>query len=75
MNMDAFVSWALADARTVEERYTTELIVEQGLNWWYSHHKICRPFDYEAIVERHRQRSLNPASEPRYAAPPRCCTK
>lgn len=65
MNMDAFVRWALADARTVEELYTTELIVEQGLNWWYSHHKISRPFDYEAIIERQRQRSLNPAYEPK----------
>jgi hypothetical protein len=65
MDSDAFIRWALDNARTVEERYTTELIVEQGLNWWFMHHKISRPFDHAAIRERQRQRTLNPAYEPK----------
>jgi hypothetical protein len=65
MNSDAFILWALDAARTVEERYTTELIVELGLNYWFSHHKISRPFDHEANRERQRQRALNPAYQPK----------
>ena len=65
MNSEAFIQWALDAARTVEERYTTELIVEMALNYWFSHHKISRPFDFEAIRERQRQRALNPAYEPK----------
>jgi len=29
MNQDAFIAWALDAARTVEERYTVELLVEE----------------------------------------------
>lgn len=66
MNTEAFIRWALDDARTVEERYTTELLVERGLSWWKSRHKIFEPTNYEAQSERRRQRAFNPAYDPRY---------
>jgi hypothetical protein len=66
MNTEAFVGWALDKARTVEERYTTELIVEKGVSWWHSRRGIHKPYDFDAISERKRQRALNPAYEPRY---------
>jgi len=66
MDSEDFIRWALDDARTVEERYTTELLVEQGVNWWNSRHKIYRSLSLEQISERNRQRQLNPAYDPRY---------
>ena len=41
MNPDAFILWALDEARTVEERFTLELLVEQGVNYWSAQHKTC----------------------------------
>ena len=32
MDSEDFIRWALDPARTVEERYTTELLVEQSVN-------------------------------------------
>ncbi len=66
MDTEAFVAWALDDARTVEERYTTELLLELGMTRWKSRHKIHEPFNYDAIAERDRQRAFNPAYDPRY---------
>ena len=66
MDTEAFVRWALDDTRTVEERYTTELLVEQGVNWWNSRHGIHTHMNIDASQERKRQRALNPAYEPRY---------
>ena len=68
MDQAAFIRWALDDARTVEERYTTQLIVEMGVNWWNSRHKIYKHYSLEESMERQRQRALNPAYDPRYAA-------
>jgi hypothetical protein len=67
MDQAAFIRWALDDARTVEERYTTELIVELGVLWWNRDHKNFRGFNLEETSERNRQRSLNPAYDPRYS--------
>jgi hypothetical protein len=67
MNTEAFVSWALDKARTVEERYTTELIVEKGVSWWNSRHGIRKPYNLDAKLEQERQRALNPAYDPRYS--------
>ena len=67
MNADGFIRWALDDARTVDERYTVELLVERGVDWWNAQRKIYKPFDFEEITERKRQRALNPAYQPRYS--------
>ena len=66
MDQAAFIRWALDDARTVEERYTTELVVEQGVSWWNSRHKIYHSLSLDQMMERDRQRHLNPAYDPRY---------
>ncbi len=67
MDTEAFVRWALDGARTVEERYTTELIVEHGVSCWNSRHGIHRTETFEAMSERKRQRAYNPAYDPRYS--------
>jgi hypothetical protein len=69
MNMDAegFIQWALDDARTVEERFTLELLVEQGVHHWGRQRKIYRGFNWEERRERERQRSLNPAYQPQFS--------
>lgn len=66
MDTEAFVRWALDDARTVEERYTTELIIERGVSAWNSRRGIYGRDPLEAIMERKRQRAFNPAYDPRY---------
>ena len=67
MNADGFIRWALDDARTVDERYTVELLVELGVGWWNSRHNISKGESFEERMERKRQRALNPAYEPRYS--------
>ena len=67
MNAEGFISWALDGARTVEERYTVELLVEIGAGWWNSQHNIYRRESLEDMMERKRQRAFNPAYEPRYS--------
>lgn len=54
MDQAAFIRWALDDARTVEERYTTELVVEQGVSWWNSRHKIYKSLSLDQRMERDR---------------------
>jgi hypothetical protein len=66
MDIEAFVRWAMDDARTVEERYTTELIVEQGVTHWNYRHGNYKHESIDAMMERKRQRALNPAYDPRY---------
>ena len=67
MNAEAFIQWALDPARTVEERFTLELIVEQGLSYWDAQHQTHTPIDWDARRERERQRSLNPAYQPKFS--------
>lgn len=67
MNAEGFISWALDGARTVEEHYTVELLVEIGAGWWNSQHNIYRRESLEDMMERKRQRAFNPAYEPRYS--------
>lgn len=66
MDTEAFIRWALDDARTVEERYTTELLVEQGVNWWWSRRKVFNRDPIDVRLARNRERKLNPAYEPHY---------
>jgi hypothetical protein len=40
MDAEAFIRWALDDARTLEDRYKIELLVDLGVARWYSKRKI-----------------------------------
>jgi hypothetical protein len=67
MDTEAFIRWALDDARTVEERFTVELLVEKYLDRWHWKHKTgVQSEPWEHRHERVRQRKLNPAYEPHY---------
>ena len=48
MNSESFILWALDGARTVEERFTLELLVEQGVSYWNAQHKIYCAYNWEA---------------------------
>ncbi|HMJ90044.1 MAG TPA: hypothetical protein VK530_09520 [Candidatus Acidoferrum sp.] len=74
MNSEAFVRWALNDARTVEERYTVELLVEHGMRRWKAKHKILDAEPFQELMERKRQRALNPAYDPRVSEQALRCT-
>lgn len=65
--MEDFVQWALADARTIEERYTIELLVEMGVRRWNSQRKIYESPSLDELVAQARERKLNPAYEPHYS--------
>jgi hypothetical protein len=67
MDSESFIHWALDEARTLDERYTTELLVAQAVDWWNSRHKIYNHEPLEVRMERSRQRALNPAYEPQYS--------
>jgi hypothetical protein len=54
------------DARSVEERYCVELLIEHYYGRWHAIHKLPFHHDWDAIAEHKRQRKLNPAYEPRY---------
>ncbi len=66
MDSEAFIRWALDPARTLEERFATELVVEMGVTWWHVDRKNYNHESYEVRQERVRQRALNPAYEPHY---------
>ena len=67
MDTESFVRWALDDARTLEERYTTELLVDDCVRTWRYKHKIYNQDPIDARIERERQRALNPAYQPTYS--------
>lgn len=67
MNAEGFIRWALDEARTVEERYTTELMVELGAGWWNSRNNTGKHVGFGETQRRNRERALNPAYEPRYS--------
>src|SRR6266446_6986537 len=67
MDPEDFIRWALDDARTLEERYTTELFVEDAESTWNVVHKTGRFTPWEEKAERDRQRFLNPAYQPQYS--------
>src|ERR1017187_307337 len=67
MNQEAFIAWALDDARTVEERYTVEMLVEEMIGHWHVVHNTGFHEGWEARHERNRQRYFNPAYVPGYS--------
>ncbi len=60
---EQFRTWALDPARTGEELYTAELLIEAAQQRWNVQQKIYTR-DYEAIHERQKRRKLNPAYRP-----------
>jgi len=67
MNSESFILWALDGARTLEERFTLELLVEMGVSYWNAQHKTYSHTNWEAKRELERQRSLNPAYQPKFS--------
>src|SRR5207249_907431 len=67
MDTEAFTRWALDDARTVEERFTVELLVEESVHTWHLRHETGKYERWETKRERDRQRLLNPAYQPSYS--------
>jgi hypothetical protein len=67
MNQDAFIDWALDPARTVEERFTVEILVENVMNFWHIKNKTGYYEGIEPKIERDRQRYFNPAYVPAYS--------
>src|SRR3954470_8388830 len=67
MDTEGFLTWALADARTIEERFTVELLVEEGIVAWHVRHQTGNYRSWEDKAEGDRQRNLNPAYEPHYS--------
>ncbi|HEY3663195.1 MAG TPA: hypothetical protein VGL24_08600 [Chthoniobacterales bacterium] len=67
MDTEAFVDWALDDVRTREQKYTVEVLVEQGIRHWNSHRKIYESEPFEDSYARSRERKLNPAYAPTYS--------
>lgn len=66
MNQEAFISWALDDARTLEERFTVEILIEDVLPRWHGKHQTGFYEGWQARGERDRQRFMNPAYVPGY---------
>ena len=67
MDAEPFIRWAVEDGRTVDDRYTIELLVEVGLGRWYSKRKIYGQKSLDDLVAQSRERKLNPAYEPHYS--------
>ncbi|MBI3878847.1 MAG: hypothetical protein HY301_02130, partial [Verrucomicrobia bacterium] len=67
MDPEAFVRWAMDDARTIEERYCVELLIERCHGRWHAMHNLPLKYDWDAFHEHHRQRKLNPAYAPTYS--------
>ncbi|HEX3817825.1 MAG TPA: hypothetical protein VHW03_06020, partial [Chthoniobacterales bacterium] len=61
MDTEAFVAWALDDARTPEQRLTIEVFVDQGIRHWNAKRKIYDSESLETFSARQRERELNPA--------------
>ena len=51
MDTEGFLNWALADARTIEERYTVELLVEEALQQWHVRHQTGKFESWEVTTE------------------------
>lgn len=66
MDADKFAPWAMDDARTIEERFCVELLVEVYLGHWHSLNKVPYNHNWDARLEHKRQRNLNPAYVPQY---------
>ncbi len=66
MDTQAFIQWALDDSRTNAERYSVELLCEQGLTCWNTKRRLGRHETFEDLLARRREQELNPAYRARY---------
>lgn len=67
MDTEAFIAWSLDPARTIDERYTVELLVEMGVSHWNSKRKIFDTQTFDQRMALSRERKLNPAYQPQYS--------
>lgn len=68
MDSGDFLAWAFDTSRTVEERLTVEMLVEDNVLVWHLKHQTGRDRSWQEQGERKRQRYLNPGYEPSYLA-------
>jgi hypothetical protein len=61
-----FADWACDPRRGLEERFGAEILIESTRSLWNRKHNIQEPLDFEARMLRAKQRSLDPAYEPRF---------
>lgn len=61
---DDFKHWALDPARTNDELFTVELLIEWGRVAWGWKHQNPKPFDYPGKAAREEERKMNPAYRP-----------
>ena len=66
MDAETFARWALDDARTLDERYTTELLIKFAETWWHHKHQTGERVSMEEREEMRRERYINPAYQPCY---------
>lgn len=64
MDVEGFVRWALAQERTLEERFTVERLVERFNQQWQIRNQTGKYERWEVAAERKRQRKFNPAYQP-----------
>jgi len=65
--MKNFAAWACDPARSLEERFGAEILIEQNLGLWRNKHGIAAsPTNYEAERLRTKDRQLNPGYEPQF---------
>lgn len=64
---DHFAAWACDPKRTVEERFSAELLIEQTHSLWCQKHGIKHEVNYQAEQLRKKERSLDPAYKPEYS--------
>ena len=67
MDCEAFIQWALDAARTNDERYTVELLCEQGVMCWNFKRRVGQTNTFEQRVAHRREQELNPAYRGRYS--------
>lgn len=65
MDAEQFIRWTLDSSRSLEELYTTELVVEQAFNVLRAR-GLDPHLSMDQIMERQRQRNLNPAYKPAF---------
>ncbi len=65
---EGFAAWACDPRRSLEERFGAELLIEQNLDRWKRKHGLkVEDSNYTAEQLRKKERSLNPAHNPRYS--------
>src|SRR3954463_13226457 len=52
---EVFIRWALDDARTLEERYTTELLIERLEDWYNAVHQTGKHRTLDQTMARTRE--------------------